>query len=85
METQNKIEILAPAGDTDSFLAAIAAGVEITDERIDREEARKEYEALRYCRLLARLRHRAPDERAGWSLLIYRNLTQADIDELTAP
>ncbi|MEW6250532.1 MAG: glycosyltransferase family 39 protein [Planctomycetota bacterium] len=66
-------------------LAAIAGGAELTDERIDREEARKEYEALRYCRLLARLRHRPPDERAGWSLLIYRNLTQADIDELTAP
>jgi hypothetical protein len=39
--------------------------------------------ASRY-RLVAQLRHRPPDDRIGWSILVYR-LTQPEIDKMIAP
>ena len=47
-----------------------------------RRAALQVYRRLRWGRLLSNLRRRAPDERIGWSLFVYR-LTDADIDRLT--
>jgi hypothetical protein len=53
-------------------------------ESLDRRSERARFEFLRQARLLQRLKHRPPDERIGYSLFVYF-LSQADVDELTAP
>ena len=69
-------------------LARIAAREPTPDDppdvRIQRDQAAREYAELRAKRLIVRLRERPPDERVGYSLLLYR-LTAADIAELTRP
>ncbi|MCK4342915.1 MAG: hypothetical protein KAY37_14470, partial [Phycisphaerae bacterium] len=49
-----------------------------------RAEAAREFEELRHKRLLNRLRRREPDDRIGYSLLVYR-LSDADVERLTRP
>ncbi len=57
---------------------------ETPDRRTQREQIVEEYDALRPKRLIARLRDRPPDDRVGYSMLVYR-LTDADVEELTRP
>ena len=57
---------------------------ETPDRRKQREQIVQEYDALRPKRLIARLRDRQPDDRVGYSMLVYR-LTDADVEELTRP
>jgi hypothetical protein len=47
-------------------------------------DARQMFDRLRWSRLLYSLRRRAPDERVGYSLLVYR-LSPADLETLTRP
>lgn len=57
---------------------------ETTEGRQQRLDAAHWYDLLRRGRLLNQLRSRPPDERIGYSLLVYR-LTQADVDALLRP
>jgi hypothetical protein len=57
---------------------------ETAEGRQQRLDAAHWYDLLRRGRLLNQLRSRPPDERIGYSLLVYR-LTQADVDALIRP
>ena len=48
------------------------------------EQARYAFDLASRYRLVARLRHRPPDDRIGWSIFVYR-LTQPDIDKMISP
>jgi hypothetical protein len=49
-----------------------------------REQVKRTFDAISRARLIVSLRHRPPDDRIGWSILIYR-LTQPEIDKMIAP
>jgi hypothetical protein len=53
-------------------------------ERRDLPRMRELFDQLRWGRLVCALRRRAPDERIGWSLLVYR-LSAAQLDRMTRP
>lgn len=69
-------------------LGALATHADASDDPsaivTQRREARIQFDELRRKLLLARLRDRAPDDRIGWSLLVFR-ISQADIDALLQP
>jgi hypothetical protein len=69
-------------------MAHAAGAAEKPDEAAElrqrHRQAAAEYPAWRAHRLLNRLRRRPPDERVGYSLLVY-HLTDADVEELTQP
>ncbi len=53
-------------------------------ERLEREKLAERYYQVQQARLINRLRYRAPDERIGYSLFVYR-LSQKDVDLLLQP
>lgn len=69
-------------------LAEMASAPVAADETVEETERRTlvatEYEDLRYKRLLSRLPERRPDDRIGYSMLLWR-LSDADVEELTRP
>jgi len=66
------------------MMAAGAAPDEPAVQQAPWARLRKQYEEMRIYRLMNRLRHRPPDERAGYSLFVYR-LSDTEIEQLTRP